>query len=35
VQAKVWRMDHEPRYEISASIPLERPNGPIVYRSGS
>jgi len=24
VQARVWRTDHEPRYEIRASIPLER-----------
>ena len=23
VQVKVWRTDHEPRYKISASIPLE------------
>jgi len=30
VQAKVWRTDHEPRYEIRASIPLE---GVIVERS--
>jgi hypothetical protein len=26
VQAKVWRSDHEPRYEITASIPLDAPH---------
>jgi site-specific DNA recombinase len=30
VQAKVWRKDHEPRYEVRAAIPLDVPTDPIV-----
>ena len=27
VQVRVWRSDHDPRYEITMSIPLDGPNG--------